>query len=386
MKVSILVGGRFHAFNLAQQLQKRNYLEQLVTSYPKIYIKNKFGINEKSIISLPTKEILFRTLNKISVIEKFIDIDLISAGVFERKASKLINFKNTDILVGWSSFSLKSFQNSKKYDCINVLERGSSHIEFQSDLLREEYELLGINPKFASQKIIDKEKKEYELSDYICVPSEFAKQSFINKGFSSKKLKKINYGVSLNEFSNYGKRNKNKEFHIIYVGSISVRKGVIYLIKAFNELKLIDSKLTLIGDIEKGFKKLLYKNLNEKIKIIKPMGQNLLKYYYNQADVFVTCSIEEGLSMVQIQAMACGLPVICTKNSGGEDIINEGKEGFILPIRDNYRLKEKLLYLYENKDLRDEMSENALSKATSFLKWEDYGEKITNFYSSILKK
>ena len=146
MKVSILVGGRFHAFNLAQQLQKRNYLEQLVTSYPKIYIKNKFDFNEKSIISLPTKEILFRTLNKISVIEKFIDIDLISAGVFERKASKLINFKNTDILVGWSSFSLKSFQNSKKYDCINVLERGSSHIEFQSDLLREEYELLGINP------------------------------------------------------------------------------------------------------------------------------------------------------------------------------------------------------------------------------------------------
>ena len=115
---------------------------------------------------------------------------MISAGVFERKASKLINFKNTDILVGWSSFSLKSFQNSKKYDCINVLERGSSHIEFQSDLLREEYELLGINPKFASQKIIDKEKKEYELSDYICVPSEFAKQSFINKGFSSKKVKK----------------------------------------------------------------------------------------------------------------------------------------------------------------------------------------------------
>ena len=47
MKITIIVGGRFHAFNLAQQLQKRNYLEQLVTSYPKIYIKNKFSINEK---------------------------------------------------------------------------------------------------------------------------------------------------------------------------------------------------------------------------------------------------------------------------------------------------------------------------------------------------
>ena len=49
----------------------------------------------------------------------------------------------------------------------------------------------------------------------------------------------------------------------------------------------MNSKLTLIGDIEKGFKKLLYKNLNEKIKIIKPMDQNLLKYYYNQADVLL---------------------------------------------------------------------------------------------------
>ena len=106
-------------------------------------------------------------------------------------------------------------------------------------------------------KIIDKEKKEYDLSDYICVPSEFSKKSFLKKGHSEKKIIKIPYGVDLNNFFLPNKKKNNDQFNIICVGSISVRKGVIYLIKAFNELNLKNSKLILIGEIEKGFKKVL---------------------------------------------------------------------------------------------------------------------------------
>ena len=67
MKVSIIVGGRFHAFNLAEQLYKKKYLKKLITSYPKTYIKNNFNIDKEFILSLPLKEILFRTLKKIKL-------------------------------------------------------------------------------------------------------------------------------------------------------------------------------------------------------------------------------------------------------------------------------------------------------------------------------
>ena len=159
MKITIIVGGRFHAFNLAEQLNKDKFLKQLITSYPKSYIKKNFLIEDQSITSLPLKEILHRSLIKINFINKYFDVDLFTSKIFEHKASKYINFENTDILVGWSSFSLKSFQLAKKFNCVKILERGSSHIEYQKDILKEEYDLLGLDHNIPSPKLIDKEKK-----------------------------------------------------------------------------------------------------------------------------------------------------------------------------------------------------------------------------------
>ena len=60
------------------------------------------------------------------------------------------------------------------------------------------------------------------------------------------------------------------------------------------------------------------------VKFVKKQKQADLKNYYNQADTFVQCSLSEGLAVVQAQAMACGLPVICTENTGGSEIIDDG--------------------------------------------------------------
>ena len=233
MKVSIIVGGRFHAFNLAEELERKKALHQLITSYPKFYLKNKFKINQSKIKSFFLKEIISRSLSKIDFLNKKFNLDNFTINYFDRQASQNVNYSNLDVLVGWSSFSLRSFKKATKFNCIKVLERGSSHIEYQYEILKEEYELLGIKPKLPSNEIIEKEIKEYEISDYICVPSNFAKKSFIEKGFSEEKIVKIPYGVDLNSF--YKKRNKSYEekFRVIYVGSSSVRKGIFYLLKAF---------------------------------------------------------------------------------------------------------------------------------------------------------
>ena len=90
--------------------------------------------------------------------------------------------------------------------------------------------------------------------------------------------------------------------------------------------------------------------------------------------------------MVLPQAMACGLPLICTTHTAGEDLVSNGVEGFVLPIRDVAALKDKLVYLYENRDICREMGKAALRRVASGLTWNDYGERMCQHYSRIVQE
>jgi glycosyltransferase involved in cell wall biosynthesis len=121
-------------------------------------------------------------------------------------------------------------------------------------------------------------------------------------------------------------------------------------------------------------------------KAIGPVPQKELYKYYSNSSVFVLPSIEDGFGMVINQAMSCGLPVILTENTGGYDIVRDGIDGFIIPIRDVEKLKEKILYLYENPEICKQMGQNAKERAKSGFSWEDYGNKIYENYQKILEK
>ncbi len=383
MNIAIVVGGRFHAFNLAEQLDKDNHLNQLITSYPKFYIQKNFSIRKSKIKSLYLKEIIQRSfLNKLYNFNDYL------VEYFDNRAKTFLNLNDIDILIGWSSFAYQSFLKAKDNKCIKILERGSTHIEHQNKILNEEYEIQNLKPKSVSKYIIEKEKKEYELADYIMVPTEFAKKTFLERGFSKTKIIKNSYGVDLKDFkANNYKRNISEKFRIIFTGSVSVRKGILYLLEIFEDLNLKNSELLIIGNIDNELLPKLkkYKN-NNKIVFKDSVKQNKLRNFYNISDVFVTCSIEEGLSMVQLQAMACGLPIICTLNSGGQEIVDNEINGYIIPIRDKKILKEKILHLYENRLTCLEMGEKARNKAIKEFSWDLYGKNAISIYQSLLAK
>jgi glycosyltransferase involved in cell wall biosynthesis len=92
-------------------------------------------------------------------------------------------------------------------------------------------------------------------------------------------------------------------------------------------------------------------------------------------DVFVLPSIVEGRALVQQEAMSCGLPIIVTRNAGGEDLVEDGKAGYLIPIRDPQAIAEKLEMLFNNRVLLNEMRQAAQSKAQS-LSWTDYRQRI----------
>jgi len=381
MKITISVGGRFHAFNLAQQLFKRGHLQKLITSYPKFEVA-KYGIPKEKIKSIIIKEIIERGWRKLPYfLRNIYNPQYLIHEIFDKSASKKI--EKTDIFVGWASFALNSFKKAKKIGMLTVLDEGSSHILYRRDIVKEECEKFGIKPELPHPKLVEKELREYEEADYITVSSLFARRTFLEKGIPENKIIHVPYGVDLSDFKQISKN--DNVFRVIFSGGMSLRKGVHYLLQAFSELNLPNSELLLIGAFNDEIKP-FFKKYEGKYKWLGHIPQKELYKYYSQGSVFVLNSIEDGFGMVIIQAMACALPVIATTNTGGEDIIRDGKDGFVIPIRDVEKLKEKLVYLYENPEICRKIGESAKQRVSRGFTWDDYGDKIIKLYADILNR
>ena len=115
------------------------------------------------------------------------------------------------------------------------------------------------------------------------------------------------------------------------------------------------------------------------------MPQIELKRVMSRSHVLVLPSVEEGLAMVMAQAMACGCPVVASNHTGAEDLMTDGMEGFIVPVRDVEMLAEKLQQLADDPILRDEMGNKALQKVKGLGGWDDYGNKAMGIYKEITK-
>ncbi len=103
---------------------------------------------------------------------------------------------------------------------------------------------------------------------------------------------------------------------------------------------------------------------------------------YQKADVFVMPSLADSYALVVLEAMSAGLTVIISENSGTADLIENGCEGFVVPIRNTREIAEKLTFLYENREQRAHMGMAATS-AASVLSWENYETVCARFYESL---
>jgi glycosyltransferase involved in cell wall biosynthesis len=302
--------------------------------------------------------------------------------LFDRRAARHLP-PEPELVVGWSSYSLHTLRRARELGAKTVLDHGSCHIVAQDEILREEYSRMGWRGlEFAHPKIIDKELKEYEEVDAIVIPSQFVRQTFISRGVPAAKLLLAPYGVNLTNFHPTGKQDKT--FRIIHCGNISLRKGVHYLLQAFNELKLPGAELWLIGSLTEEIRPILQRFASSHIRHLGPFPEPELHKYYSQGSVFCLNSIEDGFGMVLVQAMACGLPVITTTNTGGADAVREGRDGFIIPIRDVAALKEKILYFYENPEAGRSMGEAARERVQAGFTWAEYGARIIAGYRRVL--
>ena len=377
VKATISVLGRFHAFYLARSLQDAGSLDHLITSYP-VFETVKYGIRREHIRSLLVHELAARFWRKLpGSLQKLHDITHQNFAAFDWNVARRLDGRSS-VFVGWSGSSLRSLRRASELGMTTFLERGSAHMLFQQEILAEEYALNGLKYEGHHPAITERELIEYETADYVCVPSQFAYRTFLERGFPAAKLLANPYGVDLEHFP---RREKPDDvFRVVFCGALSIRKGLVYLLRAFSELALPNSELLLIGSRQTDTEPLLARFAADNIRHIGPFREFDLHEYYRLGSVFCLPSIEDGFGMVLVQAMASGLPLICSSNTGGDDLITEGEQGFVVPIRDVEALKEKILFCYENPEARAAMADAARARVESGFSWSDYGARAMAHY------
>ncbi len=341
---------------------------------------SKVKINKKNLISYGYLEYLsypFRFLEKKLKIK--IDSFKWVNYLFGKRIYK--NLPKCKIYHTWMGISPEAIKKAKKNGAILILEAANSHPLNFLNLINEEYKTFDCDKFILETEKFKKDVEYIKSFDYISCPSDFVYNSFLEEGFAKEKLIKINYGVDVDKFSP-SRRKKDKKFRVLFVGSIQMRKGIPYLLKAWEELNLKDSELVVVGSVYPEAVQIIKKYL--KNPSIKFCGFNPdLREYYSNADVFVFPSIEEGSALVNYEAMASGLPLITTFNSGS--VARDGKEGFIIPIRNTEKLKEKIKFMHDNPKKRIQMGKNARKRIEEFT-WDIYGKKLSNLYRDLLKK
>jgi starch synthase len=266
-----------------------------------------------------------------------------------------------------------------------VCDSGTSHVRFLRAIVTDEHQRWGVASEPEPERFTHRIVEEYEAAELITVPSTFAKKSFIDQGVDKEKIVVTPYGADRTDYHPVPKRDET--FRILFVGSLSLRKGVHYLLDAVSHLRFDDSELVLRGGETSSTDMILRRYVGTiPLKLVGPQPRSEMKVLFSQASVLVLPSIEDGFGLVIAQAMACGVPVIASTHSGGPDLITEGVEGFLVQPRAVRTLEERLSALYEDRELLSRMGQSALRRITALGGWTSYGDAVERAYRSILER
>ena len=243
---------------------------------------------------------------------------------------------------------------------------------------------MGVPVKPIDSAVIENELAEYEACDRIFVPSLFARKTFLDAGFADSKIWSLPYGVDLSRWRQLPAPDDGK-FRVIFLGSLSLRKGIHDLLAGFAAAALPNSELVLIGANTSATEHLLapYRALSNVIRT-GPLPHAKVLEWFSRGSVFVLPSIEDGFGLVLMEAQACGLPVIATSNSGGPDVVDpERCNGFVVPIRAPTAIAERLTYLYTNPGHLRAMRSASLKRAAEMQGWSAFGDGMIQRYRAL---
>lgn len=328
-------------------------MHQVKPLYEASLIKKIYASDIQIPPSMPLAALLTEKIPSVNHPDYYVD-----DSVFDMTVS--LKMKEGDILQSWLGHCYSQFLKCR--DSIKIVNLFSAHPNVQERLIKIQQHPL--------QK--EKQLRELELADYIFIPSQFILDSLQEEGLGDKAVV-VPFGVDLEKFIPAPKH--DNIFRVIFVGSNWERKGGPLLMQAWEKMELQNSELIICGISKESFGDQEFPK-NVKVGWVP----DLVKALQN-SDVFCLPTLEDGCPLATHEAMACGLPIVISENTGTKQYITEGEEGHIIKPDSVDAICEVLESLHtQNLTKMGEKSRHTIEKWP----WERFEKGYIDFIQSLL--
>ena len=257
-----------------------------------------------------------------------------------------------------------------------------------------EYDNLSILNKLKHKLVIFLYKLAFKNKNSIVIFQNLDDESyFLEKNFISKQQAKYiigGCGVDIIKYSpSLNIKTANKKVTIVLPARMLKTKGIFEFIKASYEILEANypAKFLLVGDIDTDNPASFTKEQLHSYNKINWLGYcgNMLKIY-RDADIICLPSYREGLPISLLEANACGKPIVTTDSPGCKDTVEDDKNGFIVPVKDYKKLKEALIKLIEDENLRSKFGAYSRKKALKEFDVKLVNDKTIEIYQKLFNE
>jgi len=366
MKVTLSAHRPFHFAQLANALLPFAGRVRLYSSAPRRFFR---GLDEAVELRFTPSPILMASHAFPRLVTGLtLDLDTV---LYDQTIASLL--PKTDLLFALATRALRSAKAAKRQGARFVLDRACPHVHVQQALLKREADRVGFRFRPQPGWLVDRQVQEYALADAILVPSEYTRRSFPRE-LQAKLVPAPLLGRIA--ASTVPRTSINSTFTVGVVGNSPLRKGYLYLLRAWKKLALPNAKLRIrcAGGFDDypALKSLLRELPNvELIPYIADLGA-----FYRSLDAFVLPSVDDGFGMALFEAISCGIPAIATSACGASELLANGVDGLIVPPGNEEALAEAILRLYGSQELRRDIGEAGAATVVRVEKLRSYETAI----------
>jgi glycosyltransferase involved in cell wall biosynthesis len=301
-------------------------------------------------------------------------------------ASRRLRSGRFDLFHGWSGDSFRSLVEARLREIPSVIDiptwhRNKGHRK-SSETERERAERLQHRGWRDWRKLLPVSRvqmlAEYDLADTILVPSRRAGETFLAAGVPEQKLHYVGRGV---DPSRYAPGAPPEEFRACFVGALIKRKGVHHLLAAWRKLALKNASLVLVGAVHDEIKPFLA----DAPPSVRVAGFSAdVREELARSAVFVFPSECEGFAKATLEAAACALPLIATRESG--DAVVHGETGWIVPPNDPDALAGAIKHFHDHREAIRAMGLRGRERVLAHFTWDHYRRRTLHGYAAAMRQ